>query len=456
MQIRKLKKGQLIIGQCRKLVPEGLGLSHLDFAEKDDFKPQTGFVWGVLPGERFVAEVRRVRSGHFHAVLIDQKQLAENDTWSFDQEEKPNGDETWALYNTAPERIESPCANFGKCGGCKLLNLTYEDTLKVKLGWLEEHLQFNKVTYPEVNINQAPEKFHYRNHVQVHINKYEQRGFYAPMTYRTVPFPDSGCLIFDQKLFDEKFPEPLKLERCVRSRIDQATKNINYHSLNTPEDKADLFTYTVAYPQASQTKVQFANPGFFQVNTQFLPLWLERIEQWFAKASQGLPVGQPVRLLELFSGLGFISRLLGFQHKLEMMGFDIIKPAELEKVKIENNQYGVSDNQAFIKNYHWADLTMVERIAEMSFQSLQEFDPQVIILNPPRSGFKPDQMQLFFERGKIKPGLPIIYSSCNGATLARDLGYLSQQRGYQIDAIEIFDFFPWTSHYEVVVLLTPA
>jgi len=47
----------------------------------------------------------------------------------------------------------------------------------------------------------------------------------------------------------------------------------------------------------------------------------------------------------------------------------------------------------------------------------------------------------------------IVYVSCDSATLARDLKYLSQE-GYEVRKVKACDMFPWTVHVETVVLLT--
>ena len=47
----------------------------------------------------------------------------------------------------------------------------------------------------------------------------------------------------------------------------------------------------------------------------------------------------------------------------------------------------------------------------------------------------------------------IVYVSCDSATLARDVKYLSE-RGYELKKAGIFDNFPQTTHVETVVLLS--
>ena len=53
---------------------------------------------------------------------------------------------------------------------------------------------------------------------------------------------------------------------------------------------------------------------------------------------------------------------------------------------------------------------------------------------------------------KMKPE-KLIYISCNPATLARDMKYLSTS-GYKADAAYPFDMFPQTAHVETIVRLS--
>ena len=46
----------------------------------------------------------------------------------------------------------------------------------------------------------------------------------------------------------------------------------------------------------------------------------------------------------------------------------------------------------------------------------------------------------------------IVYISCNPATQADDLQYLTKH-GYKVRKIKPFDLFPWTEHVESCVLL---
>ncbi len=72
----------------------------------------------------------------------------------------------------------------------------------------------------------------------------------------------------------------------------------------------------------------------------------------------------------------------------------------------------------------------------------------ITILDPPRKGCTVNSLDYALKLTKDK----IIYVSCNPATLARDLKYLSEQ-GAKIEFIQPFDMFPHTYHIENVAII---
>ncbi len=75
--------------------------------------------------------------------------------------------------------------------------------------------------------------------------------------------------------------------------------------------------------------------------------------------------------------------------------------------------------------------------------------PDVIVVDPPRKGCDEKCLETML---KMAPSR-IVYVSCDSATLARDLRYLSDG-GYTLKSIRPCDMFPWRSPVETVVLLT--
>ncbi|MDH5717410.1 MAG: hypothetical protein OEZ22_07200 [Spirochaetia bacterium] len=481
MQTRKLRKYEIYEVSCSALVSEGYGLVHLKAENlKYPVKPLTGFILGILPSETGYIKVTRVRSKHFFGVLLSQKEIKEitNEEVYRLHKEKPSKPlfehKKWALLNVSKERVDETCESFTFCGGCKLLHLPYEKTLEYKKNWLNIHFQREKIELPNVEVISLSDPYHYRNNIQVHINKYAKRGFYAPMSYRTMPFPEKGCLLFDQNIFDKSFPEKLKLERCIRSRIDDFSKTVNYASLNSPEDKNLMFQYNIEFPEKTVSTITIPNTSFFQVNSKILPLWLKKIEGYIKQTRGEKNIqSKEIKVLEIFSGFGFITSLINYSLPLKSMGIDILKKEDLKKIKIENNLFdlpknheqktkdnnvalagGVFNNnrKEFEQNYIEANINELEKLSKENKKQIQNYNADIILINPPRGGFMPSQIEIFFKEIWPEFKKPIIYSSCNAATFARDVNKL-KELGYQLKEITLFDFFPWTSHFEVLGLL---
>lgn len=77
----------------------------------------------------------------------------------------------------------------------------------------------------------------------------------------------------------------------------------------------------------------------------------------------------------------------------------------------------------------------------------QDEVPDAVVVNPPRRGIGPD-LAGWLDRSQV--GL-VVYSSCNPATLARDLAGMPHLRP---EEARLFDMFPHTAHAEVAVRLT--
>jgi len=73
--------------------------------------------------------------------------------------------------------------------------------------------------------------------------------------------------------------------------------------------------------------------------------------------------------------------------------------------------------------------------------------PDAIIVNPPRRGLGDKLCETLQASGAET----IIYSSCNAITLAKDIAAMP---AYAPNVVRVFDMFPQTDHYEVMVLLT--
>ena len=75
---------------------------------------------------------------------------------------------------------------------------------------------------------------------------------------------------------------------------------------------------------------------------------------------------------------------------------------------------------------------------------------RLLYLNPPRTGLDPPTTAWVLER--MRPGR-LAYLSCSAGTLGRDLAALCN-RGYEVDALQSYDFFPQTYHVETLAMLS--
>ena len=74
--------------------------------------------------------------------------------------------------------------------------------------------------------------------------------------------------------------------------------------------------------------------------------------------------------------------------------------------------------------------------------------PDVVLLDPPRAGCDKKVLAAIAE---VKPKR-IVYVSCNPASLARDMAFLTDN-GYQAVKAQPVDMFPMTHHVETVALM---
>lgn len=137
------------------------------------------------------------------------------------------------------------------------------------------------------------------------------------------------------------------------------------------------------------------------------------------------------KFTELFCGQGAFSFFV--QDKIE------------EGLGIEINPEAVLAANATAKRENAAHLKFVAADAASVCELLDQFGPDTLLVNPPRKGLG---HSLHYLQGKGFQNL--IYSSCNLETLAQDLEQLPQ---YQIEKLQIFDLFPHTSHFEILVHL---
>ena len=74
----------------------------------------------------------------------------------------------------------------------------------------------------------------------------------------------------------------------------------------------------------------------------------------------------------------------------------------------------------------------------------------VVLLNPPRGGL--DQRVTTALQDVTRAPRAVLYTSCDPATLGRDLARLTR---FRLASVRSFDMFPQTAHVETVCELVP-
>lgn len=177
---------------------------------------------------------------------------------------------------------------------------------------------------------------------------------------------------------------------------------------------------------ASELPLYLPTRSFFQTNTAVAEALYATARSWVNEAA-------PSSVWDLFCGVG------GFALALSAPGRRVLG-VEVSASAIE----GARDAAALMG----ADPALVRFEAGDArvLDPARSQAPDVLVVNPPRRGIGQDLAQ----RIEDSPVPRVLYSSCNPASLARDLSHLPSLRAVKA---RLFDMFPHTDHAEVLVEL---
>jgi len=388
-------------------------------------------------------------------------------------------------------RIFPRCENFGRCGGCAFQNLDYEEQLKIKENYLIKTLEKiggvnlkNTEVFPIVG---SPKIWFYRNKMEFAFGG-KGRDLVLGLRERASPLkkysrkviPLNRCFIFSEWV-NTLFPVFLDflkmgnfasynpftregflrhlvlreakktgevmailvtkegeipnlsclveklLEKCPQLRSFWWVINNQIADVVSYEKKKLIWGRPYICEVLEELKFRIYPETFFQPNSFAAETLYRRIRD-FAELS-----GKE-RLLGLYCGSGPIEMFLSSQAK-EVMGVDI-NPVNIKNAE-ENCQVNGIKNCLFIPG-------RVEEVLKK--MGKKEFD--LLILDPPRGGLTPKALKRCLELKIPK----LIYTSCNPASLARDLSKF-QESGYFLKKLEGIDLFPHTGHLETLTLL---
>ena len=175
--------------------------------------------------------------------------------------------------------------------------------------------------------------------------------------------------------------------------------------------------------------------SFYQVNHDGAELLYR-----FARERANLTGNETVA--DLYCGAGTIGLSMA-DGAARIVGIEIVD--EAVKCAKENAALNGVENAYFF----CGDASDTRGLLANARDTLGEFVPDVVVIDPPRKGTTEELVDYLDSLGVKK----VVYVSCNPDTLARDCAYFAK-KGYDIGEVTPVDLFPGTGHVETVVLLS--
>jgi 23S rRNA (uracil1939-C5)-methyltransferase len=387
------KVGDEIDVRIAKIVPRGFGLA---FAER-----LTVFVPLAAAGDLVRVRIDRIQKRTAFAEIV-------------------------AVLEPSTLRIEPRCRYFGKCGGCDLQHISYEDQLNAKVGILRDSfLRIGKVDIPEeIRIIPNPQPFGYRSRVRWHASRdLKAFGYFGRGSHDVIDV--ETCPILDPVLEDElrRQREGFEWETMWSELAEIVAACGEGGKVSVVTDESDGSAEEIIVSAGGEA-YSFSANVFFQGSKAMIGDLIE--------AALGASVGGSA--LDLYCGVGLFTLPMARRFK-EVTGvegnFDAVRFAK------RNAANAGTANIRFIAN---SVANFLERGSPASID--------LILLDPPRTGAEKGVIDRI---SKLKPR-EISYVSCDPSILARDLRVLLGA-GYGFQSITVLDLFPQTHHVETVVRL---
>ena len=470
----EVKKNQDYIVTIEDLSVEGEGIGKISEGELGNENGFPLFIKDTVIGDVAKVRVIKVKKNYGYGRLME-------------------------IITPSPNRVKPLCPVARQCGGCTLQCMTYEEQLKFKRRKVENNLRrIGGLKDIEVPMLGMEKPWRYRNKAQVPFGSDKGgicAGFYAGRTHTIIDSED--CLIAPEinqtiireiKSFMEEYhvapydeergtgivrhalirvgfhtgqilvclvinadslPHADKLtERLIKIQgMTSVCLNINNKKTNVilGEKVVNLFGPGYLEDKIGEVTFQISPQSFFQVNPS-------QTEVLYKKALEFAGLTGQETVWDLYCGIGTISLFLARSAK-KVYGVEII-PAAIADARGNAARNGLDNTEFFVGK---AEEVLPEWYEKRD--SKEECHADVIVVDPPRKGCDSVLLDTITAMHPDR----IVYVSCDSATLARDLKYLTEkvcsegkegEYRYQVEKVQPVDMFPWSAHVETVVLLS--
>ena len=448
-----MKKDDFVTLTIEDMGVDGEGIGHVDGC--------TLFVKDALIGDVITAKIMKMKKNYGYARLME-------------------------ILTPSKDRVEPKCAYHKQCGGCQIQALSYEKQLEYKkkkvlnnitrIGGLEK--------LPEFDLIGMEDPYQYRNKAQFPFgtdkNGEVVTGFYAGRTHSIIS--NTKCYLgveenqqileiilahlkkYNIPAYDEQIGKGLlrhvlirkgfttkELMVClilngtrmpeVKELVEELVKipgmtsitiNVNTKQTNVimGQEMRSVWGQDYITDYIGNVKYQISPLSFFQVN----PVQTRKL---YERALEYADVESGETVWDLYCGIGTISLFLA-QRAKQVYGVEIV-PQAIEDAKHNATLNGFTNAEFYVGK---AEEVLPKKYREEGIKA------DVIVVDPPRKGCDEALLQTIVQ---MRPKR-VVYVSCDSATLARDLKYLTSE-GYEVVAGTVVDQFPHTVHTEAVVKL---
>ena len=391
------------------------------------------------------------------------------------------------ILEPSPLETEQTCKHFGRCGGCFMQSVSYEEQLKIKEEQIQDLFRMVSIDVQEfLPIKKSPRVFEYRNKMEFTFGDEKKNGPITLGMHKKGMHHDI-VTVDDCRIMDEDFRRILTavLEYAEKHDLRQYnsmrhegflrhlvvrkghyTKEIIVHLVSSSQTKHDFhdlgkvlqsldlngeivgFLHSLNdgvadVVQSDEMKVVFGQKeyreklfdltfeispySFFQTNTLGAESLYEEVLDFLGDVE-----GKTV--LDLYSGTGTIAQVLAREAK-KVFAIELVEEAVAkanENAKINN-----------LKNCTFIAGDVKEKMTEVSER------PDALVIDPPREGIHDKALRDILSY-KLEE---MVYVSCNPKTLVNNLKSF-REAGYVVKKVRGVDLFPHTAHVEVVTLLT--
>lgn len=476
-EIRKWRQGDRVELTIETLSDSGDGVGRVN--------DLVVFVPDTVPGDRILAKMAIVKAKYATAQLLDVLQASD-------------------------DRVRPQCIVADKCGGCQWQHVSYQQQLASKkdqvvqallrIGGFDQTLEVDDVL-------SVGESYHYRNkssyplsiaernqpeaklrdpmrsivHGQV-VAGYYQKGTHSLVNLNQCPIQDTRLnpLLAEIKKDIGKAKWPIYDEKTHQGNVRHLSLRVGRRTgeilltivakdrrlndlwkqcsewmqrfglvgvclnLNTEKGNVIFGPETFCIVGRGYLEERFAGLKFQVGSDTFFQVYTEQAEAMLYEIETALNLTGEETIVDAYCGIGTLSLPLAKQVK-RVIGIEI-QPSSIEQAKINAEKNGIENAEFYVGK---VEEVLPNLMGLTSSEDSTGYTPDIVLLDPPRKGCDRSVLETLLT---VKPHR-IVYMSCNPATLARDLKILCESASYQLTRVQPADFFPQTTHVEVVAFL---